>query len=229
LLAGSNFGQIIRCGTRGFISFGGTGGAGGITGENAGSIFESSTAVRIAVSGGSLNAVGGVAGINEKQIVSSYARGSVLVKDAQPNAGGIVGENLGLLENSFARNRMIDRQKHDGLNFGGLVGKNDDGAKIDSSYAAGYLTIVPTHAVVGGLVGNDQSASGNIANAYWDLDMGISDPAQGAGNIEFDPGIIGLTDAQLKSSLPAGFDPKIWGQSPKINNGYPYLVANPPK
>jgi len=38
-----------------------------------------------------------------------------------------------------------------------------------------------------------------------------------------------LTDAQLKAQLPDGFDPKIWGQSPTINNGYPYLLANPPQ
>jgi hypothetical protein len=28
--------------------------------------------------------------------------------------------------------------------------------------------------------------------------------------------------------LPPGFDPKIWAQSSNINNGYPYLLANPP-
>ena len=38
----------------------------------------------------------------------------------------------------------------------------------------------------------------------------------------------GLTDAQLKSGLPTGFASNIWGQSAGINNGYPYLVANPP-
>jgi hypothetical protein len=64
---------------------------------------------------------------------------------------------------------------------------------------------------------------------YWDLDTsGISDPGQGAGNKSNDPGITGLTDPQLKNALPAGFDPKIWGQEAAINNGYPYLLANPP-
>ena len=53
-------------------------------------------------------------------------------------------------------------------------------------------------------------------------------PSQGAGNIKNDSGITGLTDAQLKSRLPAGFDPAIWGQRKKVNNGYPYLLANPP-
>ena len=25
-----------------------------------------------------------------------------------------------------------------------------------------------------------------------------------------------------------GFDPNIWAENPKINNGFPYLIANPP-
>jgi hypothetical protein len=58
---------------------------------------------------------------------------------------------------------------------------------------------------------------------------GIDDPGEGAGTPRNDPGITGLTDAQLKSALPAGFDPNVWGQSPNINNGWPYLLANPPQ
>ncbi len=62
-----------------------------------------------------------------------------------------------------------------------------------------------------------------------DLDTsGVSNPGQGAGQPANDPGITGLSDAALKSGLPSGFDPSVWGQSPGINNGYPYLLANPP-
>jgi len=39
---------------------------------------------------------------------------------------------------------------------------------------------------------------------------------------------VGLSDAQLKSGLPTGFDPTIWGHDPAINNGLPYLLHNPP-
>ena len=38
-----------------------------------------------------------------------------------------------------------------------------------------------------------------------------------------------VIDAQLKSALPAGFSSAIWGQSAGINNGYPYLLGNPPQ
>jgi hypothetical protein len=40
--------------------------------------------------------------------------------------------------------------------------------------------------------------------------------------------VTGLTSQQLKSGLPAGFDPCIWAEDKKINNGFPYLIANPP-
>jgi len=35
-------------------------------------------------------------------------------------------------------------------------------------------------------------------------------------------------DGPSKSGLPAGFSPTLRGQSPDINDGYPYLLANPP-
>jgi hypothetical protein len=30
-------------------------------------------------------------------------------------------------------------------------------------------------------------------------------------------------------SLPAGFDRTVWGRKRSINNGYPYLIDNPPQ
>jgi hypothetical protein len=33
----------------------------------------------------------------------------------------------------------------------------------------------------------------------------------------------------IHSGLPSGFDPTIWDENPKINNGFPYLIANPPQ
>jgi hypothetical protein len=57
---------------------------------------------------------------------------------------------------------------------------------------------------------------------------GISNVAQGAGNIADDPGITGLSDAQLKSGLPIGFDKKVWKEKATLGNGYPTLIDNPP-
>jgi len=33
----------------------------------------------------------------------------------------------------------------------------------------------------------------------------------------------------LKSALSDGFDPDVWGQDANINNGWPFLLANPPQ
>jgi hypothetical protein len=83
--------------------------------------------------------------------------------------------------------------------------------------------------MIGGLIGLDQSPSGSLSDTYWDTDTsGITNPDQGAGSPLNDPGITGLTTEQLQSGLPAGFDPSIWGENANINNGLPYLLANPP-
>jgi hypothetical protein len=65
-----------------------------------------------------------------------------------------------------------------------------------------------------------------VQHAYWDIDT--SSESQGCGQGDCS-NITGLSDAQLKSGLPAGFDPKIWAQDPEINRGYPYLRNNPPQ
>lgn len=38
----------------------------------------------------------------------------------------------------------------------------------------------------------------------------------------------GLTTTQFTSGLPKGFNRKTWAEKPGVNNGYPYLIANPP-
>ncbi len=79
----------------------------------------------------------------------------------------------------------------------------------------------------------DSSGSYALAASYDATPDGLYDPPPIGwfdGSFEADPpGITGLTDAQLKSALPAGFDPNVWGQNPNINNGWPYLLANPPQ
>jgi hypothetical protein len=74
------------------------------------------------------------------------------------------------------------------------------------------------------LIGENDST---YSASYWDVDTSGTDQGTGAGNVN---GVTGLTDVQLKSGLPVGFDPNTWDERPKINGGYPYLLANqPPK
>jgi hypothetical protein len=70
-----------------------------------------------------------------------------------------------------------------------------------------------------------------LQNDYWDIDTSGTDVPCGrrANHPVNCPAVTGLTDTQLKSALPVGFNSAIWGQSPDMNNGYPYLLANPPQ
>ena len=73
--------------------------------------------------------------------------------------------------------------------------------------------------------GFDGANIGSTANSYWDTDTSGTDQGSGDGN---EAGLTGLTTAQFQSGLPAAFDPKIWAEDANINNGFPYLIANPP-
>jgi hypothetical protein len=168
--------------------------------------------------------------LNSGTISRSFAIGTI-TGGKQPAVGGLVGSSNGDVINSYAAaNVLLDGHNRKLPELGGLVGENRRG-NISTSYSRGAIEDYLPYSEVGGLIGADRAGSGHVQASYWDLDTsGITDPSQGAGYPANDPGITGLSDAQLKSSLPEGFDPKIWGQSPSINNGYPYLLANsPPK
>ena len=224
-LVGDNRGQIERSAAKGKAVFN-AGIVGGLVGGNNGTVRDSYADVRLC---GDAAYLGGlVANNNGGTITRSFALGSVALRNEGGSAevGGLVGINSGAVENSFSRSKVIKGKQTNGAHFGGLVGFNDHDAIITSSYDAGLIKNAPS---AGGLVGFDFAPAGHIASSYWDLDMGIGDPSQGAANIDNDPGIIGLTTEQLQSGLPAGFDPKFWGSDPNINKGYPYLLANPPQ
>jgi hypothetical protein len=174
--------------------------------------------------------IGGLVGINIGTIRTSYASGNAL---GGAYVGALVGHNganslVGNVSDSYGTGNASSSEYSQYI--GGLIGWNSINSTIETSYSIG----IPTGAggsLVGGLVGRDDSASGSgtIGSSFWDLDTsGIGDPSQGAGNISNDRGITGLTDSQLKSGLPAGFDPSTWAEDPNINGGNPYLIANPP-
>jgi hypothetical protein len=112
---------------------------------------------------------------------------------------------------------------------GGLVGFNYAGQSYGASVTDSYSTGALSGNIVGGLVGGDWRYDDCNCYYYTYFDTDTSGTTYGVGNVTNEPGITGLTSAQLQSGLPQGFDPKIWGQDPKINNGLPYLLANPPQ
>jgi hypothetical protein len=173
------------------------------------------------------NAGGLVGGTSFGSIQQPYATGAV---SAGYNAhdGGLVGELTDASVDSSYSSGPV--QAGTTSEAGGLVGYRSFGQGYGAPITASYSMGAVSGDIAGGLIGYDQlSSAGSLSFDYWDLDTsGISDPSRGAGNVANDPGITGLSDAQLKSGLPSGFDPSIWAENPSINGGLPYLLANPP-
>ena len=223
--------------------------AGGVIGINEGSILNSGSSV----STRGHSAVGGLVCINEGYIAGSFATGQVV---GGSQAGGLIGSNKsGSVYQSFSSGSvqgtsdvggLIGAAPHARTNSvvtdcystgtitgskeaaGGLIGLvHANRLTLRSSFATGMIS-AQENSTVGGVIGTDFGLSNDAL--YWDLDTtGISNPHQGAGQPLDDPGITGLTNAQLRSALPSGFDPTVWGQNVNINKGWPYLLANPPQ
>ncbi|MBV8799679.1 MAG: hypothetical protein JO208_07715, partial [Alphaproteobacteria bacterium] len=203
-IAGINAGSILHAKASGDVS-GGHQFAGGLVGWNRqqGQILKSSANVHVS---GATD--GGLVGWNIGSIEQSFACGNVA------GGGGLVAvqSDGGIISNSYASGHIIS-------GFGGLIGSGN--VTVTSSYSRGAVDTVTNAGGFAGVVNSNA-----VQNAYWDIDT--SGQSQGCGSGDC-TGIKGLSDAQLKSGLPKGFDPKIWGSDPTINNGYPYLRNNPPQ
>ncbi len=224
--------------------------AGGLVGSN-----DSNALIEDSHSSVTVNAlrginVGGLIGVSSGGTIERCsATGNVTAKNV---VGGIVGlfDDAGIIDSSFATGTVTGT-----LFAGGIVGNGIATTKIVNSYATGAVTVTGANkSRVGGLAGTFDGAAiqtswssaavtgggrvggvaGEIENAtaasvYWDLDTsGVSIPPKARATQPISRALAGLTTAQFKSGLPAGFDPAIWGESAGINNGYPYLIANPP-
>jgi hypothetical protein len=250
-LAGYSQGAISHVRVTGHVHGGDGANAGGIvgwqtTGPGLGPIWDSS--VNVVVSAGQSSLAGGIVGYDLYGNLQRDAAAGRIEEGDGGYAGGLVGYaqwDFGNIADSWSSARVT------GSIAGGLVGWADGVFTLADNYASGAVsggggligqntglessgnTIVRSYARGrvhgGGVTGNDDG-TGAYTNVYWDMDTShVTNPVKGVGNIPNDPGITGLSDAQLKSALPAGFDPGVWGQSPGINNGYPYLLANPPQ
>jgi hypothetical protein len=177
--------------------------------------------------------VGGLVGYSKGIILSSYAEGNIIGGSV---AGGLAGYCYGC-DQTFATGSV------DGSTAGGLVGI---AGNVSNSYSSGMATgatvggfaakgccITSSYSLgsaggyqgySGGFIGRPDSPS-QLESNYWDEDTSQTQIGCGDGDCS---GVTGLSDAQLKAGLPAGFDPAIWGRKKSINNGYPYLLANPP-
>jgi hypothetical protein len=197
--------------------------AGGLVGTSHGIIKFSHASGNVSVGNESRRheGVGGLAGISGGggQVTQSFATGHVS-GGSGAYVGGLVGYG-GNVDNSYATGSA---QCTGSCFAGGLIGGSFRGLGIGLSYSTASVG----GGQIGGFVGDTRKKA--LFDTYWDLDTsGVSDPSQGAGNIANAAGVTGLSNTELKSALPAGFDPAIWAQKRKINKSYPYLIANPPQ
>jgi hypothetical protein len=188
---------------------------GGLVGANSGLISKSSTDMQIVIGFIYDGSVGGLAAFNEAfgqpgTIDQSYSDTRIVGADSS-EVGGLLADNEGNVSNSYSTQQVRATRRNGKV--GGLIGMHSSGS-VSTSYSVGEVR-AHKGAACGGLVGRSH---GSVSQSYWDSD---TSRCGGAGSA--------LTDNEFKSHLPDGFDPKIWGSDPKINNGYPYLLANPPQ
>jgi hypothetical protein len=215
------YGAVFHCRAEGAASGSTKATLGGLAGISTGVMGWSSA--QVAITGGNKSVIGGLVGVAARNIDYSYAGGSSSGGQGSI-VGGLVGENFAVINESYATGAVTTAKAGAA---GGLVGyAGGFGGEIIESYSSGKVSGVG--ATLGGLIGYDASTK-NIFNSHWDTDTsGITDQSQAAGNVPNDPGVVGLSDAQFRSGVPADFDPREWAEKPRLNHGLPYLKANKP-
>ena len=215
-LAGSA-GTIRYSGARGSIS--GSGTIGGLVGTGPGTFRSSYADVDITIASG---IAGGLVGHpyteGDSTISGSYATGAVSGGD-DTRVGGLVGwQEQGFIIFSYATGPVTGGANSD---VGGLIGISSDLVAV--TYSIGAVN-GGTGSHVGGLMGGGYYIP--YGDNYWDVDTSGTKQGTGGGNVG---GVTGLTTQQFKSGLPEGFEQGGWAQKKTINNGYPYLLVNPPR
>ena len=152
--------------------------AGAMVGWNRGIIFGSHSAGRVAGGshGSQTSSMGGLVGTSDwtATIRASYSTAAVHNDAGTANhnggytrIGGLVGINSGRVDACFATGRVQNHYRR-WFQAGGLVGRNDPGARITASYATGAVISGHGSSSVGGLVGwnHDKNPVGFIESSY---------------------------------------------------------------
>ena len=186
----------------------------------------------------SISAVaGGIAGNNGGIIMNCYNESEVSADlDASSGlggayAGGIAGSNRGIIQNCYntgrvsAKNAYHIYSQYNSTCVGGIAAfhNNTNTYKntIEYCYNVGEVVVIKGENIyIGGIVGdvNDKSIRTEITRCYY-LDSDTFNSDEGSS----------LTDAEMKiQSSFWGFDfTNVWGISPDVNDGYPYLRNSP--
>ncbi|MGH6877771.1 MAG: hypothetical protein ACREHV_10400 [Rhizomicrobium sp.] len=214
-LAGLNAGSIESSSTK--VSIMVLGFAAGLVSSNLGTISRSHATGTVTSSGSGGVTVDGLVGLNRGGIIDqSFADVAVTGADGS-TVGGLVGEDTGTVTNSYAEGAVTGG---DQSSVGGLDGYGN--GVVQDSYSTGAVS-GGNESGVGGFIGYDEGSI--VTDGYWDTTTSGTDQGTGNGNVT---GLTGLTTEQLQAGLPKGFKKNIWAENPNLNNGLPYLKANPP-
>lgn len=230
----------INCHSRSTVSGGSFSSVGGLVGLDYGQITDSWAIGHVYV--GSIRYdqwgfAGGVVGqayttYSGVSIERSFAMGKVIggSRGYETSVGGLIGGDAPYADetgvpiiNSYATSDVTSGSQSWVGGLGGIIRIDKTEGLLRASYATGLVT-GGTYSYVGGVSGW-VGYEGSTKKIYWDTTTSMTDVGVASG---FNEGVEGLTTSQLLSGLPVGFDPKIWAEDPSINNGFPYLIANPP-
>ena len=176
------------------VNIEGGAGVGGLAANNGGTISNSYVVGKLRAA----RTAGGLVAHNSTtaRIINSYAYGTVSAdSDA---AGGLVGNNEGVISNSYAGSRVDSA-----MNYGGGLAAVNAGGSIKNSYATGDVSgnrtlggltgfndgtvsdsyslgrVVGGNMDVGGLVGRND---GEIDDSYWNVETSMAQGVNGEGH-----------------------------------------------
>ena len=175
-----------------------------------------------------ITCIGGIVGQSGFDQIDNCSSSAIISGNIY--VGGIVGFNIGNIENSYSTSSLS------GEIIGGIVGAHLS-RDINNSYFSGTLITVGNITNSGGIVGYLLGIGGSstiISNSFWDIET--SENIHPIGNLGSEIGDIincyGLLTFEMKSLEPYienGWDfDDIWDINPDINEGYPNLRANIP-
>ncbi|MBN3787652.1 GLUG motif-containing protein [Burkholderia sp. Ac-20353] len=185
-LVGENAGTIAHSRATGSVTAGNQSIAGGLVGTNGGNIDDSHAYGNVVAE--TSGTAGGFAGSNTGRIARSDASGSVKAGPSS-RAGGFAAVNEGVIDRATATGAVLA-----GANSvaGGLVGQNT--GKVVNAKARGDVTVAGK-ATIGGLAGANEGV----------IDASTAEGLVTAGNESTAGGLVGFNTGVVKQSSATGY------------------------
>ena len=192
---------------------------GGVAGQNLGTITDSFVSGTFELT--SSKNVGGFVGTNRGEISGAISVVDISATSDSENIGGLVGLNAG--PNASAPATISDSANlgdvAGGLHTGGLVGLQQEFARVATSYSA---AIVTSSATSGGLIG--QNVNGEVIASFYDRttsgrnDTGKGEPKTTAEMTQ----LATFVDAGWSISCTPENPRTVWGIAPEVLFDYPF-------